>query len=131
MSLFERQKALTLGKRGEKAAVLYLKKQGYKILESNFFNVSGRRMGEIDIVAKDGEELVFVEVKTRTAFSKNDSPPEESITRNKLYKLNKAASFYLSKNQTLASPYRFDAITLVVDPENKCGSLKHIKNIFI
>lgn len=128
MSIFKRQEALSTGARGEKAALAYLKKNGYKILVSNFFNPSGRRLGEIDIVAKDGQEIVFVEVKTRT-FSK--ILPEESITPAKLYKLNKAASFYISKNKLFNSPYRFDAITLIANSENNQAKLRHIKNIFI
>lgn len=124
-------KKLTLGAKGEKLACKYLRKNGYKILEKNFFNKSGRRLGEIDIIAKDGQELVFVEVKTRTltAFSK-DIPPEESITRAKLYKLDKAASFYLSINSLADVEYRFDAITLIID-ETQALKINHIKNIFL
>jgi putative endonuclease len=131
MNIFKRQEALSTGKRGEKAAINYLKKQDYKILASNFFNASGRRLGEIDIVAKDGHEIVFVEVKTRSTASSNSPLPEESITRAKLYKLNKAASFYISKNRLFDSPYRFDAITLIADKENTSATLRHIKNIFL
>jgi len=131
MSIFKRKEALSLGVRGEKAAIKYLKKMGYKILASNFFNASGRRLGEIDIVAKDGNELVFVEVKTRGVFSKDGPPPEESITPTKLYKLNKAASFYISKNKLFDSPYRFDAITLLADTESSYAKLRHLKNIFL
>lgn len=131
MDIFKKQQALSTGTRGEQAAINYLKKNGYKILASNFFNTSGRRLGEIDIVAKDGEEIVFVEVKTRTAKHKNSPLPEESITPAKLHKLNKAASFYISKNKLFDLPYRFDAITLLADPENEKATLRHIKNIFI
>jgi putative endonuclease len=131
MSIFKRQEALSIGARGEKAALAYLKKRGYKILDSNFCNTGGRRLGEIDIIAKDGEEIVFVEVKTRTSSDFKKPLPEESITPVKLYKLNKAASFYISKNQLFATPYRFDAVTLVADSENNRAALKHFKNIFI
>lgn len=131
MNIFKRKEALSVGKRGEKAAIAHLKKKGYKILASNFFNSSGRRLGEIDIIAKDGKEIVFIEVKTRTISDFRKIIPEESITPAKLYKLNKAASFYISKNQLFATPYRFDAITLIAEPKKGSATLKHIKNIFI
>lgn len=131
MSIFKKQAALSTGARGEKAAIKYLQKNGYKILDSNFFNTSGRRLGEIDIVAKEDEELVFIEVKTRTLSGFGNPLPEESITRAKLYKLNKAASFYISKNGFFNVPYRFDAITLVAEKGQDKAVLKHIKNIFL
>ena len=131
MSIFKRQETLSTGARGEKAALAYLKKRGYKILDNNFCNVGGRRLGEIDIIAKEGEEIVFVEVKTRTISDFKKILPEESITPAKLYKLNKAASFYISKNQLFAKPYRFDAIMLIADSENNRATLRHFKNIFI
>jgi putative endonuclease len=131
MEIFKHKKPLSMGIRGEEAAAKYLKNMGYRILETNFFNEKGRRLGEIDIIAKDGEEIVFVEVKTRKTFSKNSPLPEESITPAKLYKLNKAASFYISKNRLFDAVYRFDAITLLANQKNNRATLKHIKNIFI
>lgn len=118
-----------IGKRGEEAAQNYLKRNGYNILDINFCNSSGRRLGEIDIIAKENEEIVFIEVKTRKK-SFNQSLPEENITRDKLYKLNKTASFYLKQKGLLNKNYRFDAISIVADPEKKSASLKHLKNIF-
>lgn len=122
---------LPVGARGEKAAKIYLEKCGYKILATNFTNTTGRRLGEIDIIAKDGEEIVFVEVKTRNEHSGGSRLPEENITASKLYKLNKAASFYISKNRLSEAKYRFDAITLLADIENNTATLRHLKNIFI
>ena len=122
---------LSIGARGEKAAENYLKKCGYKILATNFTNKTGRRLGEIDIIAKDGEDIVFVEVKTRDECSGGSRLPEENITASKLYKLNKAASFYISKNNLFEAEYRFDAITLLADTENNTATLRHLKNIFI
>ncbi len=130
MDFFQRKNSLSLGARGEQAAAAYLKSSGYQILAANFCNTSGRRLGEIDIIAQDGGEIVFVEVKTRTNSTSGRILPEENITRSKLYKLNKAASFYISKNKLYDSAYRFDAITLVVNQNGSSASLKHIKNIF-
>ena len=132
MNIFKKTPAhLSLGERGEKAAGEYLKKIGYKILATNFSNQRGRRVGEIDIVAQDGGEIVFVEIKTRTVSHKNSPLPEESITRAKLYKLSKAASFYVSKNGLLGKPYRFDAVTLLADKNSASATLRHLKNIFL
>lgn len=132
MSIFSsKTEHLSLGARGEKAAVNYLKKCNYKILATNFFNPKGRRLGEIDIIAKDGKELVFIEVKTRKSSSANVILPEENVTRSKLYKLNKTAYFYLSKNGLLDAPYRFDALAILANPENNHCTIKHFKNIFL
>ena len=104
---------------------------GYVILETNFCNKFGRRIGEIDIIAKDKEEIVFVEVKTRENITGNSSLPEENITRDKLYKLNKIASFYLSSKKLYSSPSRFDAISILCDSQNNKANLRHLKNIFM
>lgn len=129
--LLPKTKSLSIGLRGEKAAVAYLKSLQYIILETNFCNNEGRRIGEVDIIAKDGNEIVFIEVKTRALSSKDHIIPEENITRSKLYKLNKIASFYLSSKKIYSSPYRFDAISLLADTINNKAMLKHLKNIFI
>jgi putative endonuclease len=131
MDIFTKNKALSLGARGEEVAANYLRNAGYLILATNFCNVNGRRMGEIDIIAKIKDELVFVEVKTRVKHRYSEIPPEENITRSKLYKLNKAASFYISKNKLYNISYRFDAVTLVVNIANGTAKLRHLKNIFI
>lgn len=120
----------SIGKRGELAAINYLKKEGYLILEMNFCNKTGRRLGEIDIIAKEKDEIVFIEVKTRT-HSSNEILPEENITRNKLYKINKTAVYYLNKNRLLNEKYRFDAISIIANPQDNSATLKHLKNIFL
>jgi putative endonuclease len=124
-------KNLSFGARGERAAQKYLRKCGYKVLETNYSNKTGRRLGEIDIIAKEGEEIVFVEVKTRDVTAGGSKLPEENINRSKLYKLSKVATFYISKNHLHETPYRFDAITLMADRENDVATLRHLKNIFI
>lgn len=122
---------LSIGARGEKAALNYLKGLKYTILETNFCNKSGRRIGEIDIIAKDGEEIVFIEVKTRNNIANDIILPEENITKSKLYKLNKVASYYISSKKLHKNPYRFDAITILADQTNSTAKLRHLKNIFI
>lgn len=129
--IFGSKKPTSLGKRGEESAINYLRKNGYKILEKNFYNAEGRMLGEIDIVAKEKDEIVFIEVKTRS-FSKNFLfPPEESVTPAKLRKLSKIASYYMARNNLFNYPYRFDVITIVAEKDKNYASLRHIKNVFI
>jgi putative endonuclease len=119
------------GKIGEQAAADFLKNNGYEILEMNFQNNSGRRLGEIDIIAKDKKtkELVFVEVKTRDSQKYGATLPEENITHEKLRKLSKIASAWLYKNNLQDAAYRFDAISVWLDFETRRAKIKHITHI--
>lgn len=94
------------GNYGEDLACEYLKKNGYKILERNY-RIRG---GEIDIVAMDGETLVFVEVKTR--WSHEYGPPAESMTPWKIRYLVKTAQFYVLKIGWGSKEYRLDFISI-------------------
>jgi putative endonuclease len=85
------------------------------------------RGGEIDLIARDGEELVFVEVKTRT--SEDFGNPAESVTRAKRRKLLQAASFYLQTRGILQHPCRFDVILVRLGRDG--GSrLEHLRDAF-
>ena len=95
---------LSRGKYGEDIACDYLKKNGYKIIERNF-RIRG---GEIDIVAVEGQTLVYVEVKTRT--SDEFGRPEESVTYYKLKFLERAAKFYRIKHRNLPPLERIDVV---------------------
>lgn len=119
------------GDAGEKAAGEYLEKKGFKILEFNFQNPKGRRLGEIDIVAKLGKELVFVEVKTRIGDRYLDTLPEGNITPQKLYKLSKIGQYYIKIKNLWATPYRFDAVSVWLDQDLKVAKIKHLDHIFI
>jgi putative endonuclease len=125
-----KEKDLSAGAYGEKLAARYLKKRGYKILETNFQNPFGRRLGEIDIIAKKGGEIVFVEVKTRGLESYKDTLPEENITPAKLRKLDKIANFYIKTKGLWTLPYHFDAISVWVGAEREKAEIKHLENIF-
>lgn len=118
--LFRRKK--DLGKIGEAVAVRYLRRQGYKILERNF----RLRGGEIDIVARDGEQLVFVEVKTRS--SNNQEFLRTSVNKGKEKRLSKTASYYLMKKKYGGLTSRFDVI-FVVGSDGRLR-IEHIKNAF-
>lgn len=111
------------GSFGETLACEYLKKQGYQILERNFFI----RGGEIDIVAKDRDYMVFVEVKTR--YSHDFGLPVESMTPWKIKSLLKAAQFYLLKIDWGNGPYRLDFISVDFADDRDNPKLELIKNI--
>jgi len=117
-----------IGNIGEKVATDYLKKKGYKILDTNFQNNSGSRLGELDIVAldKDKEELVFVEVKTRNLKRFGETLPEENITYSKIRKLSKIAQYYIRQKKMEEMDFRFDAISVWLDEEAKKAKIKHI-----
>lgn len=83
----------TVGKNGELVAQDYLKEQGYKILETNY---RFSRLGEIDIIARKDDDLIFVEVKTRTNYKFGN--PQTSVNRPKIQKITKTARHYLKQN---------------------------------
>jgi len=121
-----------VGNRGEDTAVAFLRSLGYRILDRNYRNDRGRALGEVDIVAKDGDELVFVEVKARTAYGKDDGVlPEESITSKKLYRLARTAEVYLREKRLVSSPYRFDAVLIIIRPNGEGPEIRHFKSIFL
>ena len=111
-----------LGDRGENVAARYLRNRGYKIIVRNFRCV----MGEIDIVARDGKTLVFVEVKTRAY---DDPTPEDQVNPAKQHQLTKAGKFYLSRYGVPQPPARFDVIA-VVWPDGKDPQIRHTPHAF-
>ena len=117
------------GDLGEKLAARYLKEKGYVILDLNFQNNFGRRLGEIDIIARDGEELVFTEVKTREMNKYAETLPEENITHSKLLRLAKIADAYIRLKRLDNLDYRFDAISVWLDSVSKKAKIKHIQSL--
>ena len=93
-----------LGKVGEDKAAIYLKKQGIKVLERNYKNA----FGEIDIIAKDGEYLVFCEVKTRTG--EEFGAPAEAVDYHKRQKYVRIAQAYLAAKGLFDTAVRFDVV---------------------
>ena len=96
----------TLGAWGEEKAARFLTERGYTVLERNFHS----RYGEIDLIAEDGEFLVFVEVKLRASVS--HGLPEETVTPRKQEKLRLTAETYLQTHETNKQP-RFDVVEIV------------------
>ena len=118
----------SIGQLGEEAAAKYLENKGYEILDKNFQNNIGRRLGEIDIIALDkkNDEIVFAEVKTRENEKYKETLPEENITYPKLRKLDKIANVYLRLKKLENRSYRFDAISVWLSQENNQIRIKHI-----
>ena len=111
-----------LGGRGENVAAKYLRNQGFKIIERNFKCA----LGEIDIIARDGKTLVFVEVKTRAY---DDPTPEEQVNEPKRHQLTKAAKFYLSRYDVPQPAARFDVIAIVW-PQGRDPQIRHTPDAF-
>lgn len=110
-----------LGKRGEQLAVDMLRRKGYRILERNW------KYGnlEVDIIAGNKSDIVFVEVKTRS----DDSlmRPEEAVDRQKQCNLTVAATHYIQQKHTELHP-RFDVVAIVLN-ENRCD-VQHFEDAF-
>lgn len=112
-----------LGNRGERIAASFLRKQGCQIIEKNYHSF----LGEIDIVAKEGESIVFVEVKTRR--STDFGLPEEALSYDKRRRLSKLALNYLAHRRIEGSNCRFDVVSILMD-NNKVKHIELIKNAF-
>jgi putative endonuclease len=109
------------GNKGEDIAVEYLTNKAYKIKKRNFHF---GKVSELDIVAEDGDVLVFIEVKTRNSNEFGD--PIQSITPQKQKKLRSAATGYLYINKIEDKECRFDVI--IVDLRNKNPQIEHLIN---
>jgi putative endonuclease len=112
---------LQTGRRGEKQAERFLKKAGYRIL--------GRRVrcgkhDEIDLIARDGDTMVFVEVKTRRneAYGR----PGAAVSREKRRRLSRAAVTFLQKRKLCPPTIRFDVVEVIEEP----FEIRHIQNAF-
>ena len=99
------------GTRGEMIAVRHLRQNGYTILIKNFRDTISR--GEIDIIARYGEEIVFVEVKS--GRGKQFGPPETWVHTRKQQRIARAAQRYLQDHQLFDAPCRFDVIGIMLD----------------
>ncbi|MFO7638943.1 MAG: YraN family protein [bacterium] len=111
-----------VGRRGERLACDCLRRRGYRILATNHRS----RLGELDIVCRDGETTVFVEVKTRT--SGMFGAPAEAVDARKQERLKRLAEQYLLEHELEAVEVRFDvlAIRLDFDPPE----IEHLEGAF-
>lgn len=112
-----------LGNFGEKIASNYLKKKKYKILAKNF----KRKWGEIDIVTRKKNKIIFFEVKSIS--KKEGFLPEDQISQKKKRQLLKMAQIYLSENKiSLAVPHQIDILAIEIFPDFKKAKIRHLEN---
>jgi len=113
---------MTTGKMGEDLAARFLENLGYRVLQRNFHT----REGEVDIIARDANELVFVEVKTGRQSAFGD--PETWVDERKQQRLGLAAQAWLLQQQVEDTDCRFDVVAIFF--HSKGHRIKHIKNAF-
>ena len=111
-----------LGARGEEIAAAHLTAQGLAIAARNYRT----RHGEIDLVARDGEMVVFVEVKTRRGAAYGT--PEESVTARKRGRLARTAMAYLQEHGLEGRPWRLDVIAITLS-QNGPATINHVRSI--
>ena len=118
-----------IGKKGERIAARFLRRAGYRIIAKN------RHFGknELDLIAKNKQYIVFVEVKTRTANSLEEffSRPSDAVDREKRQRTVRASIAYLKENYTKLCP-RFDVVEVYLDRSRRNRTLKinHIIDAF-
>ena len=113
-----------LGDRGERAAVKYLKTQGFRIIAKQYRS----SFGEVDIIAEDRRTTVFVEVKTRT--STNDGQPFEAVDLRKQEKITRIALAWLKQHDRLEQSARFDVVSILWPDESGEPQIQHFRNAF-
>ena len=111
-----------LGKKGEEVALRFLKKKGYKIIQQNYVC----EMGEMDIIAREKDTLVFVEVKTRTSMA--FGPPQLAVNSTKQMQLSKVALYFLKEKRLEDIKARFDVVAILLRPKGE--EIELIKDAF-
>jgi len=117
-----RREKKELGRRGEEVAFRFLKKKGYRIIEKNY----ACKMGEMDIIAKEKDTLVFIEVKTRT--SALFGPPQLAVNSWKQRQLSKVALNYLNEKRLKDVKARFDVVAILLGGKEE--EIELIRNAF-
>lgn len=112
-----------LGRHGEELAAAFLIDAGYSILDRNWRCAQG----EIDVVAYDGVEIAFVEVKTRSSVAFGH--PLEAITPSKLARLRRLAAAWCADHEGKHDNIRIDAIAVII-PRNELPHIEHLKRVF-
>lgn len=111
------------GALGEELACQFLRRRGFKIIERNYTCP----LGEIDLIARDGEVLVFVEVKSRRHLSAGE--PLESITHHKRHQIIRTAKYYLARFGWHDRPCRFDAVSVKISADGET-SIETVRDAF-
>jgi len=112
------------GASGEDAAVWELTRRGYRILARNVRT----RVGELDVVARDGDTLCFIEIKARHSLA--FGLPQEAVTPRKQRHIIRAAQWYLKAHRLTSAPARFDVVALLLGPDDRPTSVALIQNAF-
>jgi putative endonuclease len=110
-----------LGDLGERAAARHLRRRGFRVITRGYRTTRG----EIDLIARDGDTLVFVEVKTRRG-----GHPLEAVTPEKERRLTLAALQFLRRYDLLEQRCRFDVIAIVWPDDGREPNIEHIVNAF-
>ena len=113
---------------GENLAAEFLEEKGYKILGRNYkFEISGPQKGEIDIIAKKGDVISFVEVKTLT--SDKSFAPEAKVDFTKQRKIVRSAQSWLMRNRIpMDSPWQVDVVAITIDSQTQKATIRHLEN---
>lgn len=113
------------GHRAEEAACAYLQGLGYAVIVRNW----RCRTGEIDLISRDGETLVFVEVRSRTAPSRYGTAIE-AINSRKCRQVRETAQVYLHMNGSFGISVRFDVVAVTFGKDGSIGEMKHVPGAF-
>lgn len=110
-----------LGDQGERAAGRHLRRRGMRVIIRGFRTPSG----EIDLIARDGDVLVFVEVKSRRKGS-----PAEAVNLEKQRRISRAAAMFLKREGLSDVRHRFDVVAIIWPDDRKSPSIEHFENAF-
>jgi len=114
--------ARAVGDYGERVACAHLERRGYEVLDRNW----RCRLGELDVVARDGDTLVFCEVKTRR--SDRFGGPAEAVTRPKLARLRRLAVAWLQEHDERSARIRIDVLAVVL-PRSGAATVDHLEGV--
>ena len=113
-----------IGRQGEAMAVRHLVQLRYEILATNY----RKPFGEVDIIARDGRTIVFIEVKTRRSMA--FGTPLEAVDVRKQRQLSRIAQDFLQSKGWAEAPARFDVIAIILGRNNGTVQVEHIRNAF-
>lgn len=113
-----------IGNYGENLSSEFLRRNGYSVLCRNFRN----RCGEIDIICKKDDLIIFVEIKSRYSYTYGS--PTEAITYSKQRQIIKLCKFYVYINNLINYNFRFDVIEVFLNKDNNLYSINHITDAF-
>jgi putative endonuclease len=115
---------IALGQRGEDLAEQFLRRAGFKIVARHY----STPVGELDLIARDKDTVVFVEVKTRSDQRLAD--PHEAVGPTKQRRMTRAARWFLRQQRCEDRPCRFDIVSVVV-PEGGRATIEHFRDAFL